>query len=174
MIPTPLWIVLFFISVVVFAYMLFFADPSEGAVTQAMLMGAVTAVLTVLLLLLVTLDRPYQSGVGGVKPAAMERSLDMVSRALTAIDARVVMPCDANGVEDGLVTGGRTATAASSRNTIVLTASAVATAVERLLVRRVILTRIGRRGDSAGRLGLLPTHPRSKVITTRKGRTHGG
>ena len=38
-IPTPLWIVLFFISVVVFAYMLFFADPSEGAVTQAMLMG---------------------------------------------------------------------------------------------------------------------------------------
>ena len=64
-IPTPLWIVLFFISVVVFAYMLFFADPSEGAVTQAMLMGGVTAVLTVLLLLLVTLDRPYQSGVGG-------------------------------------------------------------------------------------------------------------
>lgn len=100
-IPTPLWIVLFFISVVVFAYMLFFADPSEGAVTQAMLMGGVTAVLTVLLLLLVTLDRPYQSGVGGVKPAAMERSLDMISRALTAIDARVVIPCDANGLKTG-------------------------------------------------------------------------
>ena len=29
-IPTPLWIVLFFISVVVFAYMLFFADPVRG------------------------------------------------------------------------------------------------------------------------------------------------
>jgi hypothetical protein len=97
-IPTPLWIVLFFISVVVFVYMLFFADPSEGAVSQAMLMGAVTAVLTVLLLLLVTLNRPYQSGVGGLKPDAMERSLDMVSKALTAIDARAIMPCDATGV----------------------------------------------------------------------------
>jgi hypothetical protein len=79
--------------------MLFFADPSEGAVSQAMLMGAVTSVITVLLLLLVTLNRPYQSGVGGLKPAAMERSLDMVSKALTAIDARVVVPCDANGVK---------------------------------------------------------------------------
>ena len=98
-IPSSLWIVLLFISAVVFAYMLFFADPSEGAVSQAMLMGAVTSVLTVLLLLLVTLNRPYQSGVGGLKPAAMERSLDMVSKALTAIDARVVVPCDANGVK---------------------------------------------------------------------------
>ncbi len=98
-IPSSLWVVLLFISVVVFAYMLFFADPSEGAVSQAMLMGAVTSVITVLLLLLVTLNRPYQSGVGGLKPAAMERSLDMVSKALTAIDARVVVPCDANGVK---------------------------------------------------------------------------
>ena len=98
-IPPSLWVVLLFISAVVFGYMLFFADPSEGAVSQAMLMGAVTSVITVLLLLLVTLNRPYQSGVGGLKPAAMERSLDMVSKALTAIDARVVVPCDANGVK---------------------------------------------------------------------------
>ena len=96
-IPPSLWVVLLFISAVVFGYMLFFADPSEGAVSQAMLMGAVTSVITVLLLLLVTLNRPYQSGVGGLQPAAMERSLDMVSKALTAIDARVVVPCDANG-----------------------------------------------------------------------------
>ena len=98
-IPTTLWIVLFFISVVVFAYMLFFADPGEGAVSQAMLMGAVASVLTVLLLLLVTLNRPYQSGVGGLKPDAMERSLDMISKALSAIDARVVVPCETNGVK---------------------------------------------------------------------------
>jgi uncharacterized membrane protein len=98
-IPPSLWIVLLFISAIVFAYMLFFADPSEGVVSQAMLMGAVTSVITVLLLLLVTLNRPYQSGVGGLKPAAMERSLDMISKALTAIDARVVVPCDANGVK---------------------------------------------------------------------------
>ena len=33
-IPTPLWIVLFFISAVIFVYMLFFADRGERAVTQ--------------------------------------------------------------------------------------------------------------------------------------------
>ena len=38
-IPTPLWVVLFFISVVIFVFMLFFADSGEGAVTQAVLMG---------------------------------------------------------------------------------------------------------------------------------------
>jgi hypothetical protein len=39
-IPTPLWIVLFFISAVIFVYMLFFADSGERAVTQGLLMGA--------------------------------------------------------------------------------------------------------------------------------------
>ena len=98
-IPPSLWIVLLFISAIVFAYMLFFADPSEGVISQAMLMGAVASVITVLLLLLVTLNRPFQAGVGGVKPVAMERSLDMMAKALSAIDARVVVPCDANGVK---------------------------------------------------------------------------
>jgi hypothetical protein len=97
-IPTPLWIVLFFISGVVFVYMLFFADPAEGPITQAVLMGAVSSVLTVLLLLLVALDRPYQPGVGGLAPVAMERSLDLTSKAIAAIHAQVRVPCDANGV----------------------------------------------------------------------------
>ena len=38
-IPTQLWIVLFFIAGVIFVYMLFFADRAEGVVTQAVLMG---------------------------------------------------------------------------------------------------------------------------------------
>jgi hypothetical protein len=96
-IPTPLWFVLFFIAAIVFAYMLFFADPAEGAVTQAMLMGGVTAVLTVLLLLLASLDRPYHAGVGGLQPVAMERSLDTVDQALTAIGGQERPPCDVNG-----------------------------------------------------------------------------
>ena len=44
-IPTQLWYALFFIAGIVFVYMLFFADPAEGAVTQSMLMGGVTAVI---------------------------------------------------------------------------------------------------------------------------------
>src|SRR5262245_47845442 len=54
--PTPLWIVLFAISGVIFVFMLFFADPDEGAGTQAMLMGSVIAAITMLLLLLYFLD----------------------------------------------------------------------------------------------------------------------
>ena len=33
-IPTPLWIVLFFIAAVIFVFMLFFADSGERAVVQ--------------------------------------------------------------------------------------------------------------------------------------------
>jgi hypothetical protein len=97
-IPAQLWFVLFFIAAIVFAYMLFFADPAEGPVTQAMLMGGVTAVLTAMLLLLASLDRPYHSGVGGLKPTAMERTLDTVDQALRAIGHKAALPCDANGV----------------------------------------------------------------------------
>ena len=46
-IPTPLWVVLLLISVVVFVFMLFFADPGEGAVAQAVLMGSVASVVVV-------------------------------------------------------------------------------------------------------------------------------
>jgi hypothetical protein len=96
-IPTTLWIVLFFIAGVIFAYMLFFADPSEGAVTQAMLMGSVTAAITMLFLLLVALDRPFSGSVGRLEPVAMERSLRLVDDALAAIDREVAIPCDGAG-----------------------------------------------------------------------------
>jgi hypothetical protein len=100
-IPTPVWYGLFFIAAVVFVYMLFFADPGEGRVTQGMLIGAVVSVITVLLLLLVTLDRPYYRGVGGLKPTAMERSLEYVDRALTSIHTRISVPCNATGTRVG-------------------------------------------------------------------------
>jgi hypothetical protein len=51
-IPTPLWVVLLFVAVVIFVYMLFFADRAEGAITQAVLMGSVTAVIVAMLLLI--------------------------------------------------------------------------------------------------------------------------
>ena len=96
-IPTPLWIVLFFISLVIFVYMLFFADSGEGAVTQGVLMGSVTSVIVLMLLLLNFLDNPFHSGVGSLKPVAMERSLRLVDEALSAVDGDVRIPCDAEG-----------------------------------------------------------------------------
>ena len=96
-IPTPLWIALFFISAVVFLYMLFFADIGEGRLTQAMLMGSVAAVITVMLLLLGFLDSPFNSGVGTLEPTAMERTLRTVDNALGAIGDTARPPCDAQG-----------------------------------------------------------------------------
>jgi hypothetical protein len=95
--PTPIWIVLFFISAVIFVYMLFFADRGERAVTQGLLMGSVTAVITIMLLVLGFFERPFQDGVGGLRPVAMERTLRMVDEALAAIGEDVRPPCDARG-----------------------------------------------------------------------------
>ena len=82
MIPTPLWIVLFAIATVIFAFTLFFADSGEGAVTQAMLMGSVVFSMVTLLLLLHFLDNPYQKGVGSLRPVAMERTLRIADQEL--------------------------------------------------------------------------------------------
>ena len=97
MIPSPLWIVLFFISAVIFVYMLFFADSGEGAVTQGVLMGSVTSVIVTMLLLLAFLDNPFHSGVGGLKPVAMERSLRILDAELPSIAPGVTPPCDPEG-----------------------------------------------------------------------------
>jgi amino acid transporter len=96
-IPTTLWIVLFFIAAVIFVFTLFFADRGERAVVQGMLIGSVVSVISVLLLLLHGLDNPFHEGVGGLKPVAMERSLRIVDQALGAVGAQVQPPCDALG-----------------------------------------------------------------------------
>jgi hypothetical protein len=77
--------------------MLFFADSGERAITQGLLMGAVTSVIVVMLLLLGTLDNPFHKGVGGLRPAAMERTLRLVDDALRTTNIRVTPPCDARG-----------------------------------------------------------------------------
>jgi amino acid transporter len=96
-IPTPLWVVLLFISVVIFVFMLFFADRGEGAVTQAVLMGSVASVIVLMLLLIRFLDTPFHKGVGGVRPVAMERTLRIIDEALDATGRRLVLPCDGRG-----------------------------------------------------------------------------
>jgi hypothetical protein len=96
-IPTPLWIVLFFISAVIFVYMLFFADSGERAVTQGLLMGAVTAVIVTMLLLLSFLDSPFHAGVGGLRPVAMERTMRVIDSVLPSVAPDITPPCDAGG-----------------------------------------------------------------------------
>jgi succinate dehydrogenase/fumarate reductase cytochrome b subunit len=96
-IPTPLWVVLIFVACVIFVYMLFFADSGERAVTQALLMGSVVAVMVALLLLIRFLDSPFHEDVGGVRPVAMERGLLVIDEALAAAGKDVEPPCDERG-----------------------------------------------------------------------------
>jgi hypothetical protein len=96
-IPAPLWIVLFLISAVIFVYMLFFADPAEGTVTQGILMGSVTIVISVLLLLLAFFDHPHGDGVGRLEPTAMERTLELIDVQVEVAGLAVTPPCDAYG-----------------------------------------------------------------------------
>ena len=74
-IPGTLWVVILFIAGAIFVFMLFFADSGERAVTQAMMMGTVTAVIAATVLLIQFLDDPFRDGYGGLKPVAMERTL---------------------------------------------------------------------------------------------------
>lgn len=97
LIPLPLWLALFLICGVIFGYVLCFADPGERAVAQAVLMGSVTVVITLLMLLLVFFNNPHGSGVGRLQPTAMERTLDLIDIQLKAGGVTVSAPCDDRG-----------------------------------------------------------------------------
>jgi hypothetical protein len=96
-IPTSIWLVLFLIAGVVFAYMLFFADSGEGAVSQAMLMGSATTVIVLTLTAINALDNPYRHGLGQITPVAMQRSLRILDRERALVNAAAPLPCDARG-----------------------------------------------------------------------------
>ena len=96
--PTPLWIALFFISAVVLVYLLGFADSSERAWVQGMFMGGVVSVIVTMLLLLAFLDDPYRGDVGALEPAAMERTVLLIDRQLAALGGDVTIPCDDSGI----------------------------------------------------------------------------
>jgi hypothetical protein len=98
LIPAPLWVALVLLSLAVFGYMLFFADSAEGAVTQGVLMGTVTVVITVLMLLVVFFNHPLGTGVGTLKPTEMQRTLRMMDTQFQLVGVHPNPPCDARGI----------------------------------------------------------------------------
>jgi hypothetical protein len=100
-IPTPLWIVLLLSAGIIFAFMLLFADSGERAFVQASMIGSVAVVLSSTLVLLWFLDNPYQSGIGGLRPVAMQRSLSQLGQATAILGKPIVLPCDSNGLPLG-------------------------------------------------------------------------
>jgi hypothetical protein len=95
-IPTPLWIVLLLSALVIFGFMLLFADSGERAFVQATMMGCVAVVITSTLLLLWFLDNPFHAGVGGLKPTAMERTLEIVDQG-QVVSPEIQLPCHSDG-----------------------------------------------------------------------------
>ena len=96
-IPGPLWVVLLFSSVTIFVFMLFFADRAERWYVQALMPAAVVAVMSATLFLINFLDDPFRSGFGGLKPEAMERTLDVLQEQRLALGEGTRLPCDAQG-----------------------------------------------------------------------------
>jgi hypothetical protein len=96
-IPTSLWIVLFLSAGVIFVFMLFFADSGERSYVQALLIGSVTGVIAATLILIYSLNMPFQSSVGGLRPVAMERMLRLLEEELADVGNRAPLPCSENG-----------------------------------------------------------------------------
>jgi hypothetical protein len=97
-IPAPLWIVLFLSATIIFGFMLFFADSSERAVVQGTMIGAVAVVISSTLILLWFLDNPYHSGLGGLRPVAMERTVALLDGGARQLVDPFSTPCDEQGV----------------------------------------------------------------------------
>jgi hypothetical protein len=97
-IPTPLWIVLFLSAGIIFAFMLFFADSGERAIVQGTMMGSVAVVISSTLLLLWFLDHPYNHDLGGLRPTAMQRTVEQLTHEQSIADGRFEIPCDQQGV----------------------------------------------------------------------------
>jgi heme/copper-type cytochrome/quinol oxidase subunit 2 len=95
-IPVSLWAILFLLAGVLFVYVLFYADSAERARAQAMMIGSATLALVVTLLAIYSLNHPY-SGVGSIRPVAMERSLRVLDQARTALGDTTTLPCNSTG-----------------------------------------------------------------------------
>ena len=96
-VPLSVWIVLFFSAGLILLYVLFFADSGEPAIAQGLMAGTVTAGIVATMLVLVTLDSPYQSRVGRLEPVAMQRSLEALDEARTLLQLDDPLPCDESG-----------------------------------------------------------------------------
>jgi len=97
-IPVQLWIVIFLTAVVIFVFMMFFADSAERRKVQATLIGGVAIVISSMLLLLWFLDNPYHGGPGSLQPTEMERTIVLMEQAATAVGAEFEIPCDEQGI----------------------------------------------------------------------------
>jgi hypothetical protein len=100
-IPGTLWLVLLFTAAVIFGFMLLFADSAERKLSQGVQIGSAVAVLTAMLVLINILDNAFTTGFGGLRPVAMERTLNILEKERAIIGDSAPLPCDENGRKTG-------------------------------------------------------------------------
>jgi ABC-type transporter Mla maintaining outer membrane lipid asymmetry permease subunit MlaE len=66
-------------------------------VAIALLIGAVVGVITAMLLLLDFLNHPVHEGIGGLRPVAIERTLEVIDQELAIAGRDGPLPCDGRG-----------------------------------------------------------------------------
>jgi hypothetical protein len=96
-IPGPLWMVLIAVALLIFVYMLFFADSGERAVVQGLMMGTVVTVMVLLLLIIGFLNNPFRPGFGSLQPSSMERTLEILEEERAVTNDESPLPCDEEG-----------------------------------------------------------------------------
>jgi hypothetical protein len=68
---------------------------------QATMIGGVAIVISSTLLVVLFLNNPYHSGVGGLRPVAMERGLRILDQEATQVGIKLDLPCDERGAARG-------------------------------------------------------------------------
>ena len=87
-VPTPLWIALIFGGSVAVTLQFALADPSERLSVHGTMVAGVAAVVTAGLIIVYTLDHPYQPHVGGIQPTVMRQTVKMVAQLEPALQPR--------------------------------------------------------------------------------------
>jgi hypothetical protein len=97
LVPSLVWLALFLGGALIVAYMCFYADPAEPAFVQALMMGAVTAMVVAGILVVRFLDRPFNDASGSIKPTAMTMTLKGMEAATKGSDTSAATLCDERG-----------------------------------------------------------------------------
>lgn len=95
--PPLLWLVLGLGAGLVVGYMLMFADPREHFAVQAMMSGAVTAIVVSGLLIVGSSIRPTTIEAEAFDPTEMERTLKLIEQTRAPSLAALQIPCDVMG-----------------------------------------------------------------------------
>ncbi len=97
-IPMLLWALLVIAAILVVGYILLYADPDEGGLAQASMMGGVTVLVVSALLAVQVLAVPFSGESGGIDTGSMEYALVQMDQFAEAEGVPVNAPCDAVGV----------------------------------------------------------------------------